>query len=229
MQKKIKRKKESSNKTNARYELFILLLGILSLIWTFSAILLPLPIQSLKVIKTFDSLVCLIFFLDFLRSLKNASSKKNFLRLGWLDLVGSIPFFLILHVARIYRISRTLYFLRKENYDDIVSDVKRKNNESVILGVSLVVIIGILIGSILILRFEQHTPDANIITSDQALWWVLVTISTVGYGDYYPVSDAGRIVGSIVIVLGVTLFSTFTSYMSSVFFSKQAKVQEENT
>lgn len=222
-----KKRTISSSRTNYRYELFILFLGTLSLVWTFAAILLPIPVQTIKVIKIYDSLVCLIFFFDFLRSLIKAENKKQYLRFGWLDFLGSIPIILVLHIARIYRISKAIYNLRKQNYKELVSDVKENNNESVILGLSLLGIIGILLGSIFILRFEQHTPNANILTSAEALWWVLVTTSTVGYGDYYPVSDGGRIVGSIIIVLGVTLFSIFTSYTASVFLSKQTKNQEK--
>src|SRR5262249_55269954 len=67
---------------------------------------------------------------------------------------------------------------------------------------------------------------ANITTASDACWYVIVTISTVGYGDKYPVTNAGRILGSIIIVVGVGIFGTFTGYLATTFLSSKDKPSE---
>ena len=63
----------------------------------------------------------------------------------------------------------------------------------------------------------------NITTAPDALWYTLVTISTVGYGDFYPVSQGGRILGAVVIVVGVGIFGTFTGYLANLFLAPRSE------
>ena len=69
------------------------------------------------------------------------------------------------------------------------------------------------------LYIEQYAPGANITDASDALWYTIVTISTVGYGDRYPVTDAGRAWGSVIIIIGVGIFGTFTGYLANFFLS----------
>ncbi len=74
----------------------------------------------------------------------------------------------------------------------------------------------------LILDAESASTQANIKTGIDALWWNIVTLSTVGYGDKYPVTTAGRVIGVIVIVVGVGLFSALTSFLAQWFLRPRA-------
>ena len=67
------------------------------------------------------------------------------------------------------------------------------------------------------LRLESADSEANITTASDALWYTLVTISTVGYGDQFPVTNAGRLLGAFVIVVGVGIFGTLTGYLANAF------------
>ena len=78
-------------------------------------------------------------------------------------------------------------------------------------------------GSIEILYVEQNAPGANITSASDALWYTIVTISTVGYGDQYPVTNEGRVIGSLIIVVGVGIFGTFTGYLANLFLSPSRK------
>src|SRR5512135_2108306 len=78
------------------------------------------------------------------------------------------------------------------------------------------------VGALLMLRVESQSTQANIKTGIDALWWNIVTLSTVGYGDKYPVTTAGRVVGVIVIVVGVGLFSALTSFLAHSFLRPRA-------
>jgi voltage-gated potassium channel len=57
--------------------------------------------------------------------------------------------------------------------------------------------------AILILKAEAHNPEANLTSAGDAVWWVFVTITTVGYGDFYPTTEWGRIIGVVVMFCGI--------------------------
>ena len=86
--------------------------------------------------------------------------------------------------------------------------------------------------SITILHVET-VPEANIRSAEDALWWAATTMTTVGYGDKYPVTTEGRVLGFILMVCGVGLFGTFTGYVASWFLQGRKKnaqilsIQEE--
>lgn len=83
----------------------------------------------------------------------------------------------------------------------------------------------ILIGSFIMTMFEPNTQNSNvnIKTFFDAVWWTVVTITGVGYGDLYPITITGRIVGIIVIILGFIIFSTFTAYIAGNFIDQKIK------
>jgi voltage-gated potassium channel len=74
---------------------------------------------------------------------------------------------------------------------------------------------------------ESKAPNANITTAGDALWWAYVTITTVGYGDKYPVTSAGRLVGVLVMTTGVGIFATFAGYISNKLLTPPDKEEEE--
>ncbi len=67
-----------------------------------------------------------------------------------------------------------------------------------------------------ILHFESG-PESNIRTPDDALWWAFATITTVGYGDRFPVTGEGRVVATILMAAGVGLFGTFSGFLAAWF------------
>ena len=68
--------------------------------------------------------------------------------------------------------------------------------------------------------------NSSIILCSDAIWWAYVTMTTVGYGDKYPVTTEGRFVAAILMTVGVGLFGTFTAYVSSWFVKDNAKTEE---
>jgi voltage-gated potassium channel len=66
---------------------------------------------------------------------------------------------------------------------------------------------------------EQGVPGANIVSAGDSIWWGLVTITTVGYGDQYPVGPGGRLVGALLLFAGIALFSVLTGFIANVFLA----------
>ena len=81
----------------------------------------------------------------------------------------------------------------------------------------------VLAGAVAVLAAEYNNPNSLIKDFFDALWWSLVTITTVGYGDMVPITFWGRIIGIIFIFLGFTIFSLFTAFIASSFIDKKIK------
>ena len=81
--------------------------------------------------------------------------------------------------------------------------------------------------SIGVLYVEGASPDANITDASDAIWWTYVTITTVGYGDRFPVTNWGRIVGVFVMTAGVGLFGTLSGFLAQSFLSPSKKQEPE--
>lgn len=97
-----------------------------------------------------------------------------------------------------------------------------RNLEIVIRSLFLIILV-ILAGALGVLLFEYKAAGNSIRSFFDAIWWSLVTITTVGYGDLVPVTFWGRIIGIVFILLGFTVFSTFTAFIASNFIDKKIK------
>ena len=83
-------------------------------------------------------------------------------------------------------------------------------------------IVLIWMAALAVLDAERGSPDANIETFGEAIWWAFVTITTVGYGDYYPVTGGGRTVAVLLMAGGVAVLSVVTATISSWIIDKAA-------
>jgi voltage-gated potassium channel len=157
------------------------------------------------------------FIIDFVRRLKLAEDRRAYLvgGHGWLDLISAFPF---LRILRALRIGLTLRLFRRVGGPD--EFVRAYFADRAAGGLFLVLFLAILVmefGSLSVLWAERDAPAANIVSADDAVWYTIVTIATVGYGDQHPVTDLGRILGSIIIVIGVGVFGTLTGYLAQAF------------
>jgi len=98
---------------------------------------------------------------------------------------------------------------------------------------SLLTIVGIIVvaGALLEYAVEHNAPDANITTVGTAFWWAIVTTTTVGYGDTYPVTTSGRVIASMIMLVGIGLIGTVSATVASWFVkhrpSKNGKAADD--
>lgn len=85
------------------------------------------------------------------------------------------------------------------------------------------VILTVLVFAVLITSVEEKAPHANITSLGAGLWWAVSTISTVGYGDAYPVTDTGRIIAAALMFFGVAMFSILTATLASSFARREVE------
>jgi voltage-gated potassium channel len=214
--------------SNSVYEIFILLIAVGSLLALPVLLLAPLPPQARPSLEVVGGAVSLVFLVDFLRSLRRAPDRWTyFKRWGWLDLLAAVPGVPLLHLARIGRIVRAVRFLRGTRASDVVQEADEHRAQSALLATVLVTIAVFLLASILIVDLETRSPEANILTAEDGMWWAFVTIATVGYGDEYPVTSGGRILGALVMAVGVGIFGVLTSYLAHGFLSRQEEDTED--
>jgi voltage-gated potassium channel len=202
---------------NSTYELFIGFLAVFSLVVMALIFLLPSTSPSRDILLALDSVISFIFLFDFFRSLIVAPSKKAYLKWGWLDLLGSIPAVPAFRLARLARIGRVVRAVRGIKAQNMLQVFLRQRAESTLIGTLLAVILVLTFASLAILEFESLAPGANIQSGVDAIWWAFVTITTVGYGDRFPVTLLGRIIAIITSTVGVGLFGVLTSYLSTKF------------
>ena len=83
------------------------------------------------------------------------------------------------------------------------------------------------LGAWLVLLFEENAKGSNIHSYPDALWWAIVTVTTVGYGDRYPVTEGGRMVAVILMLLGIGLIGVLTATVASVFVKEHTDANKE--
>ena len=200
------------------YEIFIAMVSILSVINLFITLLPVFNENARNVIYIVNVGLTLIFIADFSYRIITAKSRSYyFVRdWGWADLLACIPLF---RIFRIFRIVKAYKIIKQLGPDNIAKQLSRNRAEFALYILVFSVILILEIGSIWVLIAESASPYANITSANDAIWWAYVTITTVGYGDKYPVTTMGRIVGIIVMTTGVGIFATFAGYLSSKLLS----------
>jgi voltage-gated potassium channel len=83
------------------------------------------------------------------------------------------------------------------------------------------------LGAWLVLLFEEDAKGSNIHNYPDALWWAIVTVTTVGYGDRYPVSAGGRAVAVVLMLVGIGLIGVLTATVASVFIKEHTDANKE--
>jgi voltage-gated potassium channel len=215
---------------NIGYEMFIGALSVLSILNLILSFLYQ-DSQSLQyVVLIMNAFFLPIFLGDFMYRFFTAESKSGyfFRGFGWADLLSSLPLSQT-KILRVFRLWRVIRLVRNFGFRNLMHEFIANRAGNALLTVVFLVFCVLEFGSLAVLRAESSSPDANITNASSALWWTYVTITTVGYGDRYPVTNAGRIVGLIVMTAGVGLFGTLSGFLANTFLSPPKKQAEETT
>lgn len=204
---------------NIGYELFIGAISILSIINLLLLMILRDP-DIAAVVSAINAIMTPIFLGDFIYRIVTAQSRSRYFwrGFGWADLLSSLPFpqFKVLRLFRLWRVIRLFMEFGLRN---LVREFINRRAENALLTVGFLVLCVLEFGALAVLSAEGGSPDANITDASGALWWTYVTITTVGYGDRFPVTLGGRIVGVFVMTAGVGLFGTLSGFLAQAFLS----------
>jgi voltage-gated potassium channel len=217
----------TETRKSVAYLLFILVVSVLAILLLALASLPRIGPGTRAILNYADTALCVLFLVDFFIAFAAAPRKLQYLATwGWLDLLSSVPMVNAFRVGRLARVVRILRVLRGIRSARIVaSAILQRRAQSAFLAACLVTLLLLVFGSIAILQFED-TPQANIKGPGDALWWSVVTLTTVGYGDRYPVTFEGRIVAAMLMLGGVCLFGTLSGFFASWFLLPSERGQE---
>lgn len=206
------------------YQMFMLTLCVWALAVLAAGTFLKLSESTRAILVYADNVVCVLFLLDFLLSFYHAPRKLKYLASwGWIDLLSSIPTLDAFRWGRAARLMRILRVLRGlKSARALTHFVVGRRAESAVLASMLIVLLLLVASSIAILEFEVP-GGGNIATPEDAMWWAVSTMTTVGYGDRVPITSEGRIVAMFLMAAGVGLFGTLSGAVASWFLSPAAQ------
>ena len=178
---------------------------ILSLLYTITYVtpiyFYPMNHSLVEVFRWSNYLIWALFLFDYLIQLYLSSNRRKFFTTHFVEL-----FLLIVPFFRPLRGLRALLFTSKASFSSKKSYIK-----SIPILIAVTTVLMILIMGAVILEIERFAPGSHITTPSDALWWALVTVTTIGYGDVYPVTTEGRLVAGVLIVFGVAMISALTA------------------
>ena len=202
----------------ASYELFVFALSFIAL---FNTVLIELEIVSplnAQVLRIINYVLALFFLADFFLRILRADNKADyfFRGFGWADLLSGIPH-PAFQIFRLFRLGHSAMVLRRLGGRRVLKELNRNRAGGALYFAIVLAVVLIQFASTSIVRVEASNPAANIKTASDAIWWAYVTITTVGYGDYYPVTNTGRIIGVMVMTIGVGLFGVLSGFLANAF------------
>lgn len=195
----------------------------------FSLSLIPLQMlhkgseDILIIIDSADIVLCSFFFADFLKQLVQAKGARlAYMKYGWIDLLSSIPIIPGAQIGRVFRILRILKVMRQvSKLSDLTEGLFHNPTAGAFAVTSVLAISTIFMSAFLVLEAEFGEPGARIKNAGDALWWAVTTVTTVGYGDVYPVTTAGRYVGVVTMFVGIAVAGSLTATMASVLIKRR--------
>ncbi|GGJ58273.1 potassium channel family protein [Deinococcus roseus] len=197
-------------------EVPMLVLAIVYLLFEILPQAVRLPAETVRLIEGLEWFIWALFALELLAKLYLYPRRLHFLTTHWADvLIVVMPF---LRPLRLLKIVLMLYRTWKRS--------KRLFRQRAINFVGLMGVLVVVLSSALVLAFERG-QGGSINSYQDALWWAVTTITTVGYGDKFPVTPAGRGVAIFLMFTGITLFGLLTASVAAFFVEEEHQPQDQ--
>ncbi|MBN1153264.1 MAG: potassium channel family protein [Dehalococcoidia bacterium] len=172
-----------------------------------------------------DLFICVVFAWDFAKRLKSAESRHEFWKKSWYEPLAMIPAVALQALAGVPALSaglRVLRLIRVARIVLVASRLKRSFSvadrfveRSQLLYLILVTAGIVIAAAFAVLALEFDAAGSQVRGISDALWWSLSTVTTVGYGDIVPMTPLGRIIGMVLMVVGIGVMATLISQVSA--------------
>lgn len=179
-----------------------------------------------QLVVYFDLIVVMILIPEFLYRLWKSEDKKKFMWNNWTDILGMIPEILLGPLGTVFRYFRLIRIVKiialfKKEIRHILEFLHKTR-----IDYGVLFLLVILLCSASILYFVEFGINVNINSFDDAFWYLLVTVTTVGYGDIYPQTEIGRIIGTIIMFTGIGFMSFLTATITYALLNKEDKLND---
>jgi len=181
-----------------------------------------------SLIVLFDLVVVLILIPEFIYRLWKSENRREFLKHNWTDILGMLPEVIVGPISVIFRYFRLIRIVRilalfKKDIRHIFEFLHKSKIDYGIFTIVLVLIIGSILFYILEVGVNNKVTNYY-----DALWYLLVTITTVGYGDISPFTNGGRLVGAMVMFVGIGFISFLTATITAFFVRNKKEPKTNN-
>lgn len=166
----------------------------------------------------FGNILWLLFAIDLLFRFLLAPVKKHFFRQNWIDTITVVvPQFKALRALRAFTPNGVLAHARSKG---VITG-------GAAMSAGLAAAIVIWIGSLMVLDAERGAPGSEIENIGDAVWWAFETVTTVGYGDYVPVTQWGRFFAVLIMLVGISVLGAVTATLSATLVKQKAPGSED--
>ncbi len=175
-------------------------------------------------ILDFDLFVVIILIIQFIHQFHESKDRSGFIKHNWFDIIGMVPEIVIPGFAtflRYFRLIRILSLFRR-NIANFFGFIEKAQIEY-----GIITLFFVLISATSIFYFFEQGVNPGVNSIDDAVWYVLITVTTIGFGDVYPYTVGGRIATAIIIFAGIGFFSYFAAKMTAWFFETTEQEEEE--
>ncbi|MGO9877417.1 MAG: potassium channel family protein [Acidimicrobiia bacterium] len=161
-----------------------------------------------------------VLLVEYLVRLVVTPDRRGYLKRRWVEpATVVVPPFQGWHVIGIEKMSLLFY----EGELRVEAILRHHSLFRVLIAAAATVVLG----AWLVLLFDENAKGSNIHNYPDALWWAIVTVTTVGYGDRYPVSAGGRVVAAMLMLVGIGLIGVLTATVASVFIKEHTDANKE--
>ncbi len=224
----------NDTRSGRAFDFFVQGLILLSII-TFSIETLPnLDADTRELLQTMEAVIVALFTLEYLIRIYVADSKKDYIFsfYGFIDLIAIAPFYLSsgidLRSLRIFRMLRLFRLMKLFRYSKAMRRFSRAlsiaKEEIVLFGV--VTIMLLYISAVGIYYFENAAQPEAFTSIFHSLWWAVATLTTVGYGDVYPITIGGRIFTFFILMIGLGIVAVPAGLLASALSKARMEEQE---
>ena len=236
-----------THKADAHFDIFISILIVLNVIVVFLESYAQINDVYGVFFKVFEAVSILVFTLEY--SLRiwtadylyphlspfKARLKFVFSFLGLVDLLAILPFFLplffktdlrIIRALRLVRLMRIFKLTRHSKSLKMIGEVLKETRYDLMVTIFATIIM-LIVASTLMFSLENEAQPEAFDNIGQSLWWAVATLTTVGYGDIYPITGMGKLLSGVIALLGIGIVALPTGIISSAFVEKIRERKKE--
>ena len=240
-------KDDGDNRVSHQFDLFIMVMIVLNMIAVIMETVDDVYLRYTYFFEWFEIISVFVFSLEYLGRIWTCTLldhyshpikgrlKFIFSPIGLIDLLAILPWYLpfimnidgrILRLLRLFRLVRIFKMGRYSTAFKMISNVLKRRKEELLVTLTIVLLVLILASSLMYYVEHEVQPEA-FSSIPSTMWWGVATLTTVGYGDVYPITALGRILGAFIAIMGVGIFALPAGIIASGFESEIRKKSEE--